>query len=107
MAGGLGNGTTGLLRRPYHVGNLQLLPAELNFSLAYACDIEEIVDEADQVNELPVHRLFDLSDIGCIGATTQDIEAVPERCKRISEFVRQGREKFVLATIGFLECVGL
>ncbi len=41
------------------------------------------------------------------GITTQNVEAMSQRRQRIAQFMRQGREKFVLATIGLLQRLGL
>ena len=73
---------------------------EFDLAAADAGNIEQVVDQTHHMAELPLHHVAGPAGAG--GVVQVNVEQVqPGRhCRqRVAQFMRQGREKFILAPV--------
>src|SRR5690606_13780790 len=67
----------------------------------------QVVHQAGQLPDLPVDHVADPEQLGIDGPfRLQNLDRVAQWAKRIAEFVGENRQKFILATVRFLEDFG-
>ena len=86
-----------------HGGQLDRLPTQLDLAAHQARDIEQIVHQANQMVDLPLHDAVRLLHGFRVNVRQrQDFERVANRRQGISQLVGQHRKKLVLAAVVFL-----
>jgi hypothetical protein len=68
--------------------------------------IQEVIDEPYELSNLPVKHFVGACRTRRRRAGLETLDCEPNRCERVSEFVRKRREKFVFPLIGFHELGG-
>ncbi len=90
------------LDRAGHDGSqVDALAAELDLVLRDPRHVQQIVGQPHEMQHLPLHRragAFD--DVGVAAREAHHFDRGADRRERVAQFVRQGREEFVLAAIG-------
>jgi hypothetical protein len=97
------HGSTRFRRAFDHRTELDTLLAQLYIAAANATDVEQVVDQAGQVCELPIHyrdRTRDASVV--VRRETQKLEAGLKGSEGVAELVRERRQELVLASVGLL-----
>jgi len=80
------------------------LALEHDFALRDAADVQEIVDHAAEVTQLPIDDLvLPSASVVARGVVGEDGERVLDRRQRVAQLVAEHREKLVLAAVGVLE----
>jgi hypothetical protein len=79
---------------------------QLQLSRTDAPDVEQIVDQAHQVRELPIHHVERAAQRRILGGGKAcDLQPIAQGCERIAQFMRQRGEEFVLAPVGIAQRV--
>ncbi len=100
--------TRQLHRAGDHGCQLHLLELEHDLPGADASDVEEIVDQAHEMMQLPLHQSPRTRQDRWIGsAQSEQLHGILQRCERISQLVSQDRQELVLTPIGRGELFGL
>jgi hypothetical protein len=68
--------------------------------------IQEVIDEPYELPNLPVKHFVGACRTRRRRAGLETLDGEPNRCERVSEFVRKRREKFVFTLIRFHELGG-
>lgn len=88
---------------PHDFGELNLRLAECKFSATDPVHVEQVVDQADHLLDLRLHRLERLADsLRIAPAQPQHLHAHPDWGEGDSELVRQSGEEVVLLPVGLL-----
>src|SRR6202012_3165425 len=74
--------------------------------LADTRNVEQVIDQANQMNELPIHYVANFRRVRAVWVLAQDVQAVAKRGERVAQFVRQRGEKLILAAVGLFQRVG-
>jgi hypothetical protein len=82
------------------------LALELELATIDPADVEQVVDQAPQMIDLPAHHGADRGGGGRIGLHVQKRQAVEQRRHRIAQLVREHGEKAALVRIGQLQLGG-
>src|SRR4029450_3937285 len=69
-------------------------------------DIQEVIDQWHELANLTVNHFTSACHTRRRGVGLQSFECEPNRCERVSEFVRKRREEFVLTLVRFDELGG-
>jgi hypothetical protein len=93
-------------RRARHGVERDPLLAQVELAAIDAADVEQVVDEARQLGDLPLHHVDGLLGQRGAGLRLQQREAIAQRRERIPELVRQHREELALVRVGPLQLRG-
>ncbi len=85
------------------------LTLERDLAAGNSRHVEQVVDEAHHDGHLAIHHRQQALVLCVLGASQfHDLQRRSQRCKRVAEFVCQGRKEFILASVGEAQCfVGL
>ena len=85
-----------------HGREVHPLLQQLDFAATDARDLQQVVYEADEVVDLPLHQALDTLEIRSQSSgPAQHMQAVADRRERIAQLMRERRDEFVLAAVGF------
>ena len=89
------------LRRPLEeLDDVDRLTDDADLLLRHARHVEQIVDEADEVVDLPFqHRADGAGIAAAVAGQAQHAQAVADRGQRIAQLVRQHRQELVLVAV--------
>src|SRR6185312_17546694 len=88
-------------RRAHHLVEEDEITTQFDLATSNATDIQEIVDEAYEMLHLPLHHLTGPLERGIRGGDqAQNLDAVTDGRKRVTQLVSQRREKVIFASIG-------
>jgi hypothetical protein len=87
-----------------HRAQVDRLGTQLHSVAGNARDVEQVVGQPHQLMELPLHdRQGRLGDAGIAAGPPHQLEGVADRRQRVAQLVRQRRQEFILAAIGFAQ----
>ena len=74
------------------------------FTLGNPADVEQIIDEAHQVIELPLHCLAGIrSCYRVVIGKLQDLQGIADGSQRVAKLMGKERQEFILASVGVSE----
>src|SRR5256714_2650953 len=80
---------------------LDPLAVQLDFSMAYAGDVEQVVDHPGDIAQLAIEHLMSPLACGRVDrAAAQHLHDIRDGSERIAQLVRQHRDEFILALVG-------
>jgi hypothetical protein len=100
----LDRGAARLDRRGDHVRELDASAAQLETPVRDARDIEQVLEQARHVADLPLDDLRAPAQLAVLQVARQEhLHAAPDRRERVAQLVRQHRQELVLAPVGLLQ----
>ncbi len=87
------------------IGKFYLLLAQNDLALTDTRYVEQVIDQADHMIDLPLHHIFDLRDDFFVVGHADDLQAITDGCQRVAQLVRKCGEENVLTLIGQFEGV--
>ena len=101
---GIDQWSRGFDRTANRRGELDALPAELQFAARNSRDLQQVVDQPHEVGQLAFeHAARLLRHRRLALARFQQLDRVANGSQRVAEFVSQRRQKFVLPPVRVLE----
>src|SRR4051812_37941178 len=88
------------------LNQIQTLATQFDLALRNPGDIEQIIYEAGHLPKLPFQNLDIPRHLWVVDAAlTDEIQSVVDGSERVAQFMRQHRQKLVLAPVHFQESV--
>jgi hypothetical protein len=89
---------------PQDVVQRRVCGAQLDLSQSNPRHVEQVVQQAGQMLQLPIHVLHGtVGDLPSLSREPEDLQGVQQRGERVTQLVREHRKEFVLPAIGHAE----